>query len=264
VPRDLGFHITLEALGEQMRAQDPAASLMDGEARGFTLLLGGVEHQHRSFSFRRSLDGALERADLPIAEGWASEAAPGPGAVTVDVLLDGTRWLTIPAASPRADLLAHGVGRSLRGGAFRLTLPRRSPSGAEAPDLALQPAHGQGLLGSARRARGMAPWRVDRGGVLDHAATEHGSDVTVIIPIHNAAADLARCIESVLRHTTGSTRLLLIDDASTDPAISEILAMHQGRHGVTVLRHETCLGFTATCNHGIAAAGEPDCQGCTR
>lgn len=256
--RNLGFHLTLEELGEAIRAQDPTASLMDGASHGVTLLLGGLEQHHRTFSHLRRLGGALERTKLPFAEGWASEAEPGTGPVTIDVLLEGTRWLTIPAQSPRPDLLVNGIGRSQRGGAFRLPLPQRNPGGSEAPQMALQPAHGRGLLPGAAPAIGMQHWRVDRSGILDTPAALRPAAVTVIIPIHNAADDLARCIEAVLRHTTGPTSLLLIDDASTDPGIGKLLALYAGRAGIQVLRNDARLGFAATCNRGIRASGGDD------
>ena len=40
--------------------------------------------------------------------------------------------------------------------------------------------------------------------------------IDIVVPIHNAADDLRRCVESVVAHTDGDYRLLLIDDASTD------------------------------------------------
>jgi glycosyltransferase involved in cell wall biosynthesis len=43
--------------------------------------------------------------------------------------------------------------------------------------------------------------------------------IDIVVPVYNAAADLARCVDSVLEHSTGDWRLLLIDDASPDPAI---------------------------------------------
>lgn len=44
--------------------------------------------------------------------------------------------------------------------------------------------------------------------------------VSVVIPVYNAPADLAACVASVLEHTRGSYRLVVIDDASPDPAIA--------------------------------------------
>ena len=83
-------------------------------------------------------------------------------------------------------------------------------------------------------------------------------EVAIVVPIYNAPALVERCIESVLRQTTGRARLILIDDASTDSAIAPLLARYAARAGVTVLRNESNRGFTATANRGIAEAGRAD------
>jgi GT2 family glycosyltransferase len=89
---------------------------------------------------------------------------------------------------------------------------------------------------------------------VDCAAVE----VAIVIPVYNAPALVERCIESVLAHTTGRARLILIDDASTDPAIEPLLARYASRAGIAVLRNESNRGFTATANRGIAEAGRDD------
>ena len=62
----------------------------------------------------------------------------------------------------------------------------------------------------------------------------------------------------MLKHTTGPARLVLIDDASPDPAIAPLLARYASRAGIAVLRNERNRGFTATANRGIAEAGRAD------
>ena len=80
--------------------------------------------------------------------------------------------------------------------------------------------------------------------------------VDIVVPVYNAAADLGRCVESVLAHTTGDWRLLLIDDASTDPAIASYFALLESRKlpRVRLLANASNLGFTLTANRGIAEA----------
>jgi GT2 family glycosyltransferase/glycosyltransferase involved in cell wall biosynthesis len=83
-----------------------------------------------------------------------------------------------------------------------------------------------------------------------------GAPVTVVVPIHNAVDDLRRCVESVLAHTAGDYRLVLIDDASPDPAIGEYFAALARRPlpHLTLLKNERNLGFTGTANRGMASA----------
>jgi GT2 family glycosyltransferase/glycosyltransferase involved in cell wall biosynthesis len=79
-------------------------------------------------------------------------------------------------------------------------------------------------------------------------------DLDIVVPIYNAPDDARRCIESVLAHTTGRFRLVLIDDASTDAGVARLFdalrARGDGR--IALLRNEKNLGFTATANRGMA------------
>jgi GT2 family glycosyltransferase len=83
-------------------------------------------------------------------------------------------------------------------------------------------------------------------------------EVAVIVPVYNAADGVARCLDSVLAHTTGPCRLIVIDDASTDPAITPLLQRYRGIADVDILANEKNLGFTATVNRGIRHAGDAD------
>ena len=78
--------------------------------------------------------------------------------------------------------------------------------------------------------------------------------VDIVVPVYNAAADLRRCVDSVLEHTQGDWRLLLIDDASSDPAIRTYFADLEARRlaQVSLLVNESNRGFTLTANRGIA------------
>ena len=74
--------------------------------------------------------------------------------------------------------------------------------------------------------------------------------------MYDAADDLERCIDSVLAHSAGDYRLILIDDASPDPAISayfDALA-RRGISQLVLLKNERNLGFTLNANRGMRAA----------
>ena len=79
------------------------------------------------------------------------------------------------------------------------------------------------------------------------------SAVDVVVPVYNAPEDLARCVDSVLACTQGDYRLMLIDDASPDPAIGRIfddLARRDLRQ-LVLMRNERNRGFTGTANRGM-------------
>lgn len=80
--------------------------------------------------------------------------------------------------------------------------------------------------------------------------------IDIVVPVHDAAGDLRRCVDSVLAHTSGDYRLVLIDDASADPAIREYFAELQARAlpQLTLLANARNLGFTLTANRGMQSA----------
>ena len=98
----------------------------------------------------------------------------------------------------------------------------------------------------------------DANWLLPYAADSMAPELVVVVPVYNAAEATQACIESVLKHTSGNWRLIIIDDASPDPAVMTILARYSGIEGVNVVRNEANLGFTATANRGIRAAIDAD------
>lgn len=80
-------------------------------------------------------------------------------------------------------------------------------------------------------------------------------EVTIVVPIHDAAEQLTACLRSLARNTSCPAALLLIDDASTDLRIDAILARASGLGEVTTLRNPHNLGFTATVNRALRACG---------
>ncbi|MDR2710293.1 MAG: glycosyltransferase, partial [Burkholderiales bacterium] len=77
--------------------------------------------------------------------------------------------------------------------------------------------------------------------------------VDIIVPVYNAAADVAQCVASVLEKTSGDYRLILIDDASPSPDIVPLFArwQHENVPQRLLLRNEVNLGFTGTANRGM-------------
>jgi GT2 family glycosyltransferase/glycosyltransferase involved in cell wall biosynthesis len=83
--------------------------------------------------------------------------------------------------------------------------------------------------------------------------------VDVIVPVYNAREYTRRCVESVVQHATGDWRLLLVDDASTEPGLREDLRAFAAMHPrVVLLENEKNLGFVATANRGMRQAGGRD------
>ncbi len=77
--------------------------------------------------------------------------------------------------------------------------------------------------------------------------------IDVVVPVYNAPDDVRACIASVLATLRPDVRLVLIDDASPDPAIRSLFAAYdaQAHPQMLVLRNDTNLGFTGTANRGM-------------
>lgn len=119
-----------------------------------------------------------------------------------------------------------------------------APSGSPQGDLApSRPRRSQGAAWDARAQHDIAPILLDLPNPV--------APLSIVVPVHNAPEALAECLDSVIGQTTFPAELLIIDDASTDPAIAPLLAQYGKRSGVRILVNESNLGFTATANRGL-------------
>lgn len=112
-----------------------------------------------------------------------------------------------------------------------------------------------GSNATAVAVRGLAPLAGTP--VLPQGTLADLPPVAVVVPIYNSPQCVQRCIESVLRWSPRA-RLILVDDASSDTRIGEILAAHAGRANVVVERNERNRGFTHSVNVGMGLAGDAD------
>jgi glycosyltransferase involved in cell wall biosynthesis len=77
-------------------------------------------------------------------------------------------------------------------------------------------------------------------------------DVTVVVPMHNAEATIGQCLDSIAAQTLPPTRILVVDDASTDGSVA--VARRSGITGLEVVRLEHNVGPGASRNAGAARA----------
>ena len=80
----------------------------------------------------------------------------------------------------------------------------------------------------------------------------------IIIPVYNAPDEVKNCLESILQHTNTSYRVIVINDASTDPRIHELLDYYKNIPFIEIYHNEKNLGFTRTINRGIELADRAD------
>lgn len=82
----------------------------------------------------------------------------------------------------------------------------------------------------------------------------------VIVPVFNAAAQLRQCLDSLERTLAANDRVLIVDDASTDPAIAGIVEGFAARApaSVAVQRRPHNLGFVGNVNAAFAESDDDD------
>ena len=84
--------------------------------------------------------------------------------------------------------------------------------------------------------------------------------VSIIMPIHNGFGVLCEALDRVSRHTNGDWRMILVDDASTDPRVGPFLQDWLAAQGARaeLLSLETNIGFVGAVNHALARIGVRD------
>ncbi|HRQ64839.1 MAG TPA: glycosyltransferase family 2 protein [Xanthomonadaceae bacterium] len=82
------------------------------------------------------------------------------------------------------------------------------------------------------------------------------SGFDVVIPIFNAAAALRRCLDSLHVHLPETAAVILVDDASTDPAVADLIDGFAAHCPVPcrVLRQPCNRGFVSSANLGMQAS----------
>lgn len=83
---------------------------------------------------------------------------------------------------------------------------------------------------------------------------------TVIVPVFNALDAVDACLASLDRTLPVGARLLVVDDASTDPRIADLLARWQRSTpcAATVQTREHNLGFIGNVNRAFSETGDDD------
>jgi len=78
--------------------------------------------------------------------------------------------------------------------------------------------------------------------------------VVVIVPVYGNVPLVRGCLTALGETIPADTRVIIVDDASPDPAISELLAGYARLPRWRVLRHTANGGFPMAANTGLAAA----------
>ncbi len=142
---------------------------------------------------------------------------------------------------------------------YGFTLTHRQLRGLM-PPFALRGADGAHLLGSPVDPSVLA--------IAPVPASNRGKPVTrlpprrklaIVIPLYRGLAESQACLASLLAALpVPKPRVILVDDATPEPALAAWASEMAARHRLTLCRHTENLGFPAAVNTGLAAAGMRD------
>ncbi len=198
----------------------------------------------------------LERLTEDRVVGWMVNNEIKSQYAEVDVYVDGVRYDTVIADRPRQDVINKGF--AIRGGGFQFAPFNPEDRDAEV-DIRFAPRYTRKFLPLktsklAMKRQGRQPLR-NVYPLLQQAFTR---GLSVILPVYNALDDVRRCLNSILEYTSLRCRVIVINDASPDPAIAPLLEFYSRYNGIEVHTNEQNLGYTATINRGIELAGSDD------
>jgi GT2 family glycosyltransferase/glycosyltransferase involved in cell wall biosynthesis len=90
-------------------------------------------------------------------------------------------------------------------------------------------------------------------------AAPAGLTVDIVVPVYKGLAATKRCLASVLADPDRLPgRIVVIDDASPEPALTAWLGKLAAKRQIVLLRNKKNLGFVASVNRGIREAGAND------
>ena len=184
----------------------------------------------------------------------AEETSPPQAKGTTNLAAQGLDDELVPAGfrlrpDPGTRTLAGGTVIT---GGYPIRVLRLSPAGAR---------HVAGWWDGApvpatAKARALARRLLDTGiahPVLDRGQAER-PEVTVVIPVRDRHAELARCLAGLAPLIPGPSRVIVVDDGSADPAAIQSVA---AAAGASVVRRPVSGGPAAARNTGLAAARTP-------
>jgi len=93
--------------------------------------------------------------------------------------------------------------------------------------------------------------------LLSDARTSNMNQVCILIPVYRGLSQVQACLNSVLQslaHNQTRARVMVIDDASPEPAISTWLDLLVAEKKITLIRNTYNLGFIETVNRGLRHA----------
>ena len=93
--------------------------------------------------------------------------------------------------------------------------------------------------------------------VYPDSAQDAADRVTAVVPVHDDVANLTRCLDALADCRPGVGKVVVVDDASPEPAATRTRLLCESRAGVELLRLNENVGPAVARNRGAAAADSP-------
>lgn len=188
-------------------------------------------------------EGKVEKFENNQIRGWAVNKNNPKDIFKINVFIDDVLFCSLENNIPRGDLKRHGKSNGL--GGYFLVFPNNffdsnnKTISIRFPD--------QTLMKSLK----IVPHQNTFNNICSKKLSKN---ISIIVPIYNAADDLKVCIERLVEYTSTTIDIIMIDDASPDEEIQQILASTKKYNNFRIFKNEKNLGFTKTVNRGIELA----------
>ena len=89
---------------------------------------------------------------------------------------------------------------------------------------------------------------------MERIIAQLANPVSIVVPVYNGVEQVRGCVESILAETRTPFELILVDDASSDPAVADLLSNYALHGAIRVLRNQSNQGFVHSANVGMMAS----------
>ncbi|WP_215750056.1 MULTISPECIES: glycosyltransferase [unclassified Gluconobacter] len=159
----------------------------------------------------------------------------------------------VPLSRPRVFAIPKNELPTEGNGLLMVTDDHGRPlSGAPVDPLIGKLLAGDGTLPSRLRPVPVMPWK-------HRPADDRVSPgCAIVIPVYRDKAGTLACLQSVLKTVPADVAVIVVDDATPEPALAAALDNLAAKGQITLLRHERNLGFPTSANDGMRQAGGRD------
>lgn len=201
--------------------------------------------------------GYVDVLDETRLSSWAIDPAAPNACVALTLFIDGQPLMDLRTDERRHDLIAKGMDGTSAG--FQVPQVRGLFRKGSVVDVRFA-SNGKSLSGSPRTIAGndVLPSGLNPELYL-HALNEGAiRSTTVVVPVFNAYEAVEECLASLASHCQSHTRVLVLDDCSTDERIAPLLRRYRDERAFKIERNPSNLGYTQTINKAIQLCPEDD------